>query len=172
VYDLREIDEIKRELDVVKFETEIIKNDVERIKDKLIDHTPDHFSKQDWVRAFIGALFFGFSVLFSLGTINIAVNIPEPHLYIIVACTLILLTLEIYIIGYSKVADKKNRKFGQFWIKRIIMFYFIALLVASSIAYIFGLQYIIAPQYFVSLVIILSAPCAIGASLGDLLKKY
>jgi uncharacterized membrane protein len=169
---VRIVSDLKRELDTVKYETDLIKSDVERIKDKLIDHTPDHFSRQDWVRAFIGALFLGFSVLFSGNLFNISLNIPEVHVYVIILCTLVLLTLEIYIIGYSKVADKSSRRFGQFWIKRLISFYLVALIVSAGLSYIFGLQYLVVGHQFLHLIIVLSAPCAVGASLGDLLKKY
>lgn len=170
---MREIDQIKRELDVVKFETDLIKDDVERIKDKLIDHTPEHFSKQDFVRASIGALFLGFSVLFSGNIVNLAVKIPVPHLFIIIFGTIIILTLEIYIIGYSRVTDRITRKFGQFWMKRVAAFYITAFVIAVLLAFTFGLQYLVPDgAHFFNLIIVLSAPCAIGASLGDLLKKY
>jgi len=170
---LREIDQIKRELDVVKFETDLIKNDVEKIRDKLIDHTPEHFSKQDLVRASIGALFLGFSVLFSGNLVNLSIKIPTPHLFIIVLATVFILTVEIYVIGYSRVVDKVSRRFGQFWMKRITAFYATAIIVASLLAFIFGLYYLL-PDFtsFFHLIVIVSAPCAIGASLGDLLKKY
>ena len=170
---MREIEQIKRELDVVKFETDLIKNDVERVKDKLIDRTPEHFSKQDYIRAGIGALFLGFSAVFSGNLVNIATNIPESHLYIIIFGTLLILTMEIYIVGYSRVTDKETRKFGQFWMKRITAFYVIALIVAFVLAFTFGLQYLVPSQAkFFNLVIIISAPCAIGAAFGDLIKKY
>jgi uncharacterized membrane protein len=170
---LREIDQIKRELDVVKFETDLIKNDVERIKDKLIDHTPEHFSKQDFIRASIGALFLGFSVLFSGNLVGLATNMPAPHLFVIIFGTLVILTLEIYIIGYSRVTDRETRRFGQFLAKRLTAFYVIALIIAIVLAFTFGLQYLgLSTQHFINLLIVLSAPCAVGASLGDLLKKY
>lgn len=170
---MREIEQIKRELDVVKFETDLIKNDVEKLRDKLIDHTPEHFSKQDLVRASIGALFLGFSVLFSGNLANLSTKIPSAHLYIIIFSTILILTIEIYIIGYSGVTDKTSRKFGQFWMKRVTAFYSIAIVLATLLACIFGLYYIMPDiNSFLHLIIILSAPCAIGASLGDLLKKY
>jgi uncharacterized membrane protein len=170
---LREIDQIKRELDVVKFETDLIKDDVERIRDKLIDHTPEHFSKQDFVRASIGALFLGFSVLFSSNIVNLATKIPTPQLFVIMFGTILILTLEIYIIGYSRVTDKITRKFGQFWMKRVAAFYTTAFIIAILLAFTFGLQYLLPTgTHFLNFIVILSAPCAIGASLGDLLKKY
>lgn len=170
---MREIDQIKRELDVVKFETDLIKDDVERIKDKLIDHTPEHFSKQDLVRASIGALFLGFSVLFSNNIVNLSTRIPVPQLFVIIFGTIIILTLEIYIIGYSRVTDKITRRFGQFWMKRVAAFYMTAVVIAALLTFTFGLQYLLPDTiHFINFIVILSAPCAVGASLGDLLKKY
>jgi uncharacterized membrane protein len=170
---LREIDQIKRELDIVKFETDLIKDDVERVKDKLIDHTPEHFSKQDFVRASIGALFLGFGVLFSGNLVNLAMNLPVAHLFIIIFGTILILTLEIYIIGYSRVTDKITRRFGQFWMKRVAAFYIIAFIIAAMLSFTFGLQYLVPDgAHFFNLIVVVSAPCAIGASLGDLLKKY
>ncbi|MGV8141708.1 MAG: DUF2391 family protein [Candidatus Woesearchaeota archaeon] len=170
---MREIEQIKRELDTVKYETDIIKDNVDRIKDKLIDHTPEHFSRQDLVRASIGAIFLGFSVLFSSNLVTLAIRIPDSYLLTIILSTILILTIEIYVIGYSRVKDKQTRKFGQFWLKRILVFYATALVIATMLALIFGLQFVVpSDEYFLGLVIILSAPCAIGASLGDLLKKY
>ncbi len=169
---MRELDQIKHELDVIKFETEVIKNDVERIKDKLVDHTPEHFSRQDFIRASIGALFLGFSVLFSGNLVNLVTTLPVAHLYVIVLGTIFLLTLEIYIIGYSRITDKKSRTFGQFWMKRVAAFYLTAIIIATILAFTFGAQYLVGEDKLLALIIVLSSPCAIGASLGDLLKKY
>jgi len=170
---LREVEQIKRELDIVKFETDLIKNDVERVKDKLIDHTPEHFSRQDTIRASIGALFLGFSVLFSGNLVNLTMTIPEYHMIFIVIGTIIILTLEIYIIGYSRVTDKVTRRFGQFWFKRLALFYMTGIIISVVLAFTFGLQYVLPDKlHMLNLIIIVSAPCAIGASLGDLLKKY
>jgi len=170
---MRDIEQVKRELDVIRFETDLIKNDVERVKDKLIDHTPEHFSRQDFIRASIGALFLGFSVLFSSNLESLATRIPKYYLIYIVLATVLILTLEIYIIGYSRVTDKVTRKFGQFWMKRIMLFYLTAIIIAGALAFTFGLQYMLPDKgEFFNLIIIVSSPCAIGASLGDLLKKY
>jgi len=170
---VRTIEEIHREIDTIKYEVDLIHDDVERIKDKLIDHIPEHFSRQDFIRSFLGTLFVGFSVLFSGNLINMANNLPEAHFYVIIIGTFLILTAEIYIISYSRIIDKGMRRFGQFWLKRIVSFYITAVLVALGLAYLFGLQYLLPSGYaFVRVVVVLSAPCAIGASIGDLLKKY
>ena len=164
---------IHQDVEFLKEESERIKKDVERIKDKLIDHTPEHFSKQDFIRAFIGALFLGFSILFSGNLLEIAMKIPEAHFYIMILVTLIFLTIGIYIIGYKRVVDKNHRKFGQFWLKRLSAFYLIGLIVATGLTFLFGIQYLVPSTVYVArIIIIMSVPCAIGASLADLLKKY
>jgi len=167
------ISRVEREIDDLKNEDDVIKRDVEKIKQELIDKTPEHFSRKDVLRAFMGSLFLAFSVAFSGNIINIANKIPDNHLYMVFLFIMILLTAEIYFIGYSRVADKQNRKFGQFWIKRLLAFYFVALIVSFMIAYVFGLIYLVdSLNHYYKLIIIISGPASIGASISDLLKKY
>ena len=167
------ITRLEREIEELKFEDDKIREDVDKVKRELVDKTPEHFGKRDVLRAFMGSLFFGFSVAFSSNTLNIAKNITGNHLLLVFLFILIILTSEIYFIGYSRVVDKARRRFGQFWLKRIVAFYLIALLVSFMIAYIFGLVYLTdSPSHFYNLVVIISAPASIGASVSDLLKKY
>ncbi len=103
----------------------------------------------------------------------IAIKTPVGHFYIMILLTFIFLTIGIYVIGYQRVVDKNRRRFGQFWLKRIFAFYLIGLLVAIGLSFLFGIQYLVNDGHFVSrVIIIMSVPCAIGASLADLLKKY
>ena len=97
------------------------------------------------------------------------------NIYAIVA-TLVILTAEIYFIGHRRVTKKSERKFGQFLLKRLLVFYLVAIAVSGLLVYLYGLYKL--PQVIVSntgvfnLVIIISLPCAIGAAIGDLLRKY
>ena len=167
------ISKIEREIETLEYEDMGIKKDVEKLKKELIEKAPEHFSKRDLLRSFVGSLFLGFSVLFSSNLINVARNIPERHLYLIVLFTIIVLSSEIYFIGYSRVQDKYERPFGQFWIKRLVAFYFVAICVSFILVYVFGLIFLLqSPGELFGIIIIISAPCAIGASIGDLIKKY
>ena len=166
------ISNLEREVNDLRTEDNIIKRDVEYLKRELIDKTPERFGFKDLLRSFIGALFLGFSVLFSSNMLNVAKILPEKHLYVILAFALIILTAEIYFVGYARVENKYERKFGQFWLKRIIAFYAVSLIVAFILIYVFGLIYLIPKEYLWNAIILMSAPCAIGASFGDLIKKY
>ena len=89
---------------------------------------------------------------------------------------MIILTAEIYFIGYNRVTKKTQRKFGQFWLKRIISFYSVALITSTLLIYLFGLNLLpdVANNLndILKLVVLISMPCAIGAAITDLLKKY
>ena len=98
---------------------------------------------------------------------------PSEHIFIIIMFTLLLLSAEIYFIGYARVDNKQNRGFGQFWIKRLVAFSVIAIIVALMLVYIFGLIYLVQSSRMLwNVIILMSAPCAIGASFADLVKKY
>jgi uncharacterized membrane protein len=164
---------LEREIDELKVEDDAIKKDVEKIKKELIDKTPDHFSQKDVLRSFMGSLFLTFSVAFSGNILTVAYKIPDKHLYLVSIFIIIILTAEIYFIGYSRVEDKQQRKFGQFWIKRLVAFYLVAFIVSFIISYIFGIIYLVNDiGHYFKLILIISGPASIGASISDLLKKY
>jgi len=166
------VSRLEREMDDLRFENIEIKKNVEEIH-KSIDKTPEHFSAKDVLRAFVGSLFLGFSVIFSGNLIGIARVMPTVHIIPIIAFTIILLTAEIYFIGYQRILEKEQRKFGQFWLKRIIAFSIVAFIVAFILTYIFGIIYLVNSNIeLFKILIIVSGPAAVGASIGDLLKKY
>lgn len=153
-----------------------IKKGVDELRDKLLVAEPAHFSKRDLIDAFFGALFLGipFSIKGLLITVSQALD--KNHIIIIILSTLLILTGEIYFIGYSRVTKKSERKFCQFWLKRTTAFYFVAIATAAFLVYLFGLNLLpeIAnnPENIQKLVVLISVPCAIGAAITDLLKKY
>lgn len=166
------ITKIEQELSELREDNRVIKEDVEDIKTH-VDKVPEHFSEKDILRSFIGSLFLGFSIIFSGSLIAVSRVMPFEHIFTIIFFTLIILIAEIYFIGYSHVENKNHRKFPQFMIKRLLTFYLVAALVSFILMYIFGLIYLVeSSEQLIKLIIIISGPCAIGASIGDLLKKY
>jgi uncharacterized membrane protein len=167
------ITRLEREIEELKVEDDAIKKDIDTIRRELVDKTPEHFSQKDVLRSFMGSLFLAFSVAFSSNILNAARSVPDTHLKLVILFTTIILTAEIYFIGYQRVEDKSKRKFGQFWIKRLLAFYVVALVVSVVITYIFGLIYLVdSPEHYYRMVLLISGPASIGASISDLLKKY
>ncbi len=150
-----------------------IQRDVSAIKKRILgEEPPEHFGEKDIIRAFFGALLFGFSFAFNSLLVQVSQHLTKLHLFFIVLTTLIILTAEIYFIGYSRVENKKARRFGQFWLKRIISFYMVAIVTTFALIYLYGLVANLNSFEELQLVIAISLPCAVGASLADLLRQY
>ncbi|MBW2996667.1 DUF2391 family protein [Candidatus Woesearchaeota archaeon] len=152
-----------------------IKKGVDELRERLLIAEPEDFSIKDLVYAFFGALLLGLTFAVKGLLIRVSQALTNIHVILIVISTLLILTAEIYFIGYSRVAKKKERKFGQFWLKRILAFYCAAVLVAFFLIYVFGLNNL--PELSVNsynilkLAALISMPCAIGAAISDLLKE-
>ena len=153
-----------------------VKKGVDELKARLLVREPEDFSMRDFVSAFFGALLLGLTFAVKGLLIKVSSALDNTNLMLIIVSTLILLTAEIYFIGYSRVRKKSQRKFGQFWLKRLVVFYFVAVVTSVFLVYLFGLNTL--PEItangmgVLKLVILISLPCAIGAAIADLLNKY
>jgi uncharacterized membrane protein len=94
------------------------------------------------------------------------------HIAVLIIVTFIMLTIEIYFIGYARVRDKKSRPFSEFWGKRIFTFWLVALFVSGGISLLFAYDAILTTTEFVKFVLVLSFPASVGAAIADLLKRY
>ncbi|MEE9525153.1 MAG: DUF2391 family protein [Candidatus Woesearchaeota archaeon] len=153
-----------------------VKKGVDELRTKLLVKEPSDFSERDIVRAFFGALLLGLTFAVKGLLIQVSLVMDALHMYMIVIVTLLILTAEIYFIGYRKVKQKAKRKFGQFWLKRLVVFYVVAIFTSVLLVYLYGLNKLVDVASnnlgVLKLVVIISLPCAIGAAIGDLLKKY
>jgi uncharacterized membrane protein len=152
-----------------------IEQEVHLIKERLVEKIPGHFDMRHVVAAFFGALFFGFTFVLKGLLLQVGLSLSMFHLIIISLTTWLILTAEIYFIGYARIPlnQRKQRTFGQFWAKRIITYYLIALFVSYLLLFVYGLTNIAQDAYHVlKLTIAISLPAAIGAAISDLLGKY
>jgi uncharacterized membrane protein len=153
-----------------------IQKDIEELKSGLLINEPAILSKRDLVDSFFGALFLGVTFTIKGLLIRVSQGLTGLNIILIIVSTLLILTAEIYFIGYSRVIKKEERKFGQFWFKRIVLFYAVAILTSTFLVFVFGLNNFteISGSLFeiYKLIIVISMPCAIGASITDLLKRY
>lgn len=149
-----------------------IANDVRSIRDS-IERVPDHFNMRHVVGATFGAFFFGLTFALKGLVLQVTSNLTENHLLFIILAIFVVLTAEIYYIGYSKVRDKESRHFSQFWAKRIAAYIIIGFLVSAFLVYLYGINDLAqSPEHIRNIIIALALPCCTGASVADLLKKY
>lgn len=150
-----------------------IAKDVATLRERLVEKVPGHFGAGHIVVAFFGALLFGFTFVLKGLLFRVGLMLDWPHLIMITLATWLLLTAEIYFVGYKRVPNKYQRHFGQFWAKRIVSYYIIALLTATLLLWLYQITEIAGTAYnIVKLVVAVSFPAAIGAAISDLLGKY
>lgn len=156
--------------------TEKIENlaqDIRIIRERLVEKIPLHFTLRQVIVAFFGALLFGFTFVLKGLLLEVGLSLDTFQLFFITLTTWIILTAEIYFVGYHRVPDKKERPFGQFWAKRFFTYYLIALFVSILLLSLYGLTEMAGSiENLTKLVIVISFPCAIGAAASDLLEKY
>lgn len=167
---------IEREIDEEKREIELLESNVERIKEGLVEKVPQRFSMRDVVNAFFGSLILGLTFVLKGGIIEAALNLTKTHLILLIFVTLLILMFEIYFIQYIRVKDRTRRKVGQFITKRLLTLYTITVLTTVFLIYLMNLNNhpLIGNTFdnVLRLVILNSFPCAIGAAVPSLLKKY
>jgi len=158
-----------------KKEEELIQ-DIRTIKNKLVEREPKPFGFRDIIHAFFGSLIFGLTFALKGLLVEVGLLLTAAQQILIVISTLIILTIEIYFIGYRRVRAKEERKFLQFWLKRLITFYLVAILVSFFIIYVYGLYNLPTVggslSNMLKLVVVVSMPAAVGAGLADLVKRY
>jgi uncharacterized membrane protein len=167
--------QILDDLEKEKKEIEAIETHVKCIKERLLDRVPEHFSKRDVINAMFGSLTLGITFILKGATVSTAIALTPVHMELITGMTLVVLFGEIYFIGYSRVKNKSQRRFGQFMTKRLVALYAISLFTSAMLVYLFNLNHnpAVASFYDVAkIVILMTFPCAIGAAVPSLLKKY
>ncbi|HLD89104.1 MAG TPA: DUF2391 family protein [Candidatus Nanoarchaeia archaeon] len=155
-----------------EFEIEKIESEIELLREKLLEKRPEHFSSKDIVTSFFASFIVGLTFVFNGALVERVKNLTDNHVILILFLTIAILTAQIYFIGYSRIKDTKERPFGQFWLKRLITFYFISIITSVFLVYLFAINQFIAPEKVFNLVIALSMPCAVAAAIPNLIRQY
>jgi uncharacterized membrane protein len=164
--------EIEEELENVKE----IKKSLSALRVKLLEKRPEPFSTIDILYAFFASLVIGLGFAFKGSLISFAVNLTSFHINFIILTTILFLTAEAYFLGYRRVSNKNERKIGQFLFKRVATLLILSLLVSLFLVYTFGINYQpLIDNNIINIfkvVVALTMPCATGAAIPSLLKKY
>ena len=135
----------------------------------------EHFSSKDILISCYGAFFIAIGFIFKGNVLLISEKIDTVHMILIVLATLIILIAEIFFMGYSRVANKKERPFAQFLVKRVTTIYLVSLLVCIVIVLLYNIDGIVANGnhwHIIKIIVCVSFPASIGAAATDLIKKF
>ncbi len=164
---------IEKEIAKERKEVKSIEKDIDKLEKKLLDKVPEPFSRKDIIAAFFGSLIIGITFILKGATIRTAAALDTIHIVSIISFTIAVLLLEIYYVSYIRVKNKKKRPMGQFVAKRFFTLYIIAIVASFLLVYILGVNQQAETSIEVfKVVILMSMPCAIGAAIPTLLKKY
>ncbi len=147
-----------------------IKSDIAEIKKALVIKTPTHFSWAHLAAAFIGALILGQTFVLKGLLYDVSYSLTALHIVAIILITIFVLSIEIYYIGYRRIQVKSKRHFGQFWLKRISTYLIIAFLVSFGLIFLYNMNSTLI--HTLKIAVAMSFPCAVGASLADLVERY
>ena len=165
--------QLKKGVDLELRELRKVDYDVEILKRHLVEREIEHFSVRDILNTFFGAFIVGLTFMLKGLLIEIGTSLPWINVFLIVTTTLFILSMQVYFIGYTRVKNKHARKLGQFLVKRVITTYTVSLIVSFFLLYLFGMvRYLITLENVMRLGFILSMPCAIGAAIVNLIKRY
>ncbi len=149
-----------------------IEQDIAAIKEAVIEKRLERFSRRDIIRSFFGALLFGLTSVFNSLLPVIAEHLSWIQIGIIILATIFILVFEIFFIGWTRVKGEKGRNPFEFTLKRLFATYFAALLVATFLVSTLGFYTIYSPEEVNKIIFILCLPCATGAVIADLVKRY
>jgi len=150
-----------------------IERDIKLLRERLVEKVPGHFGMRHVITSFFGALFFGFSFMLNGLLFEVGLRLQATNLILITLSTWLILSAEIFFVGYTRVPDTHKRPFGQFWAKRILTYYLISILTAVLLLTAYGIPLLAGSVLNTfKLVIAVSFPAAVGAATADLLGKY
>ena len=137
--------------------------------------TIEHFSSKDIVISFFGAFLVAAGFMFKGNLLRISQELDTLHLFLLFFASLVVLSAEIYFLGYSRVKNKMERPFFQFLVKRVTTIYLVSLLVCIALVMLYDINSIIANGNhlnIIKIIIAVSFPGSIGAAATDLFKKF
>jgi uncharacterized membrane protein len=165
-------DKIEKSIEVELRELNNIEDSLKRIKDKIIDKTPSHFSMEVIFNALFGSLLFGLTFILKGSLIRTALELNTLNMVLIIISSVAIIIGEIYFLGYAKIKDRKERRPGQFVIKRFLTLLIVSISVAFFLVYIFGIDRQLESFYDIIRVVIMTMmPCAVGAGFSSLFKE-
>jgi uncharacterized membrane protein len=143
------------------------------LKERLLEKTPSHFSMQNIISAFFGALLIGLTFVLKGALVRTAIQLNNIHIISIIIFTFLIIFTQIYFISYQRVKNKGERLFGQFVVKRFIAILLIALSVSTLLVFLLGINFQVSSNTEVfKIIILLWMACSIGSGIPGLLIKY
>jgi uncharacterized membrane protein len=140
-------------------------------KYKLGVRPPHHFSVHDFLNAVFGSFFVALTFLFKGGMTSIALNMPVANMIALVIFTFVIITFEIYMLGYRYVRKRAQRPFRQFWVHRFTTMVLASFGSIYLIMYLYGLDANYTHIEMLRIACTIFLPAAAAGAAMELLRK-
>ena len=140
----------------------------------MTNDEPKHFSREDILYSFFGALFLGFTFMSKLLYFDLVNVMTANHTIVIFVVTLLLVSFEIYYLGYRRVphSERMKRTIGEFLTKRLLTVTIVSLITSAFLVYIYGVNILLGSnENTLKAIIAIFMPCCLGATFSDLFRK-
>ena len=141
-------------------------------KYRIAIRPPNHFSIHDFLNAVFGSFFVAITFLASGNMTAYALRLEILNMVAIVIFTFIVITFEIYILGYRFVRKKAKRPFYEFWGHRFPTMVLSSFVSIYALMYLYGLNEYYSSLDMLKIAIAIFLPAAAaGAAMESLRKK-
>lgn len=133
---------------------------------------PPRFTRDDFARAFFGSFIAAVTFLFKGSMVSFSIQMSVFSTMAVALLTCLLLTVEIYVLGYKYVQDRKRRPFLEFWAKRFFSIILSSFLAIYLLMFAYGIQDIVGdPTLLFKVAIAVLLPAATAGGAVEILRK-
>ena len=132
---------------------------------------PHHFSMHDFAKAVFGSFVIGLTFLFKGSMVSFAQSMHPINIAAVIILTLIIVTLEIYLLSYKFVKNRQERPFYEFWGKRFFAITIASFSTVYLMVYLYGFNYTLSNIEIFKLTSAIFLPSAIAGAAVEMLKK-
>jgi len=132
---------------------------------------PHHFSLRDFLKAMLAALIVALTFVFKGSMFEYAEKMNSSHVFFVLVVTCIIVTIEIYFLGYRFVTNRKERPFYEFWAKRFFTIITSSFIMVWLIIHMYGINEYITTQEELKFIFAVLFPSAIAGAAMEILKK-
>lgn len=132
---------------------------------------PRHFTKNDFIKALLGSFIVGVTFLFKGAMQNYAVSMKTTNIILLFLFTSLIVSVEIYVLSYKFVVNRKERPFYEFWAKRFFSVIISSFVAVYLIIYIYGINNMLTSLEIFKLASAIFMPAAIAGAAVEILKK-
>ena len=132
---------------------------------------PAFFSIADFGKALLGSFIMGLTFLFKGSMVSFALNMRASNVIMVLFMTFAIVSLEIYILSYKFVSDRKKRPFYEFWAKRFFAITASSFIVIYLTMHVYGLDSFLTQYQILKVCIAIMMPAACVGAAIEVLKK-